>query len=106
MKNTMISFIGIDNKLILKTKITGIPLKDDFIIKKSIEFFNDPEPCMIHRSAVMKRIYMEFFDYFKGLIGAGKDQDQVLWDDLPLLVRESVDLPGKPYLVTVYHTNK
>lgn len=39
--------------------VTSLPLSDELIIKKSMEFFNDEAPCFIHRSAVLKRLYLE-----------------------------------------------
>jgi len=40
-------------------KIYGLPIHDYVIIQKSIEFFNDPEPCYIHKGAVYMRIWTE-----------------------------------------------
>jgi hypothetical protein len=42
-----------------------MPISESTIIAKSIDFFNDPEPCFIHRSAVMMRIYLEIEEYIK-----------------------------------------
>ena len=35
--------------------LTDLPLKEEIILEKSEEFFNDPNPCFIHRSAVRVR---------------------------------------------------
>jgi hypothetical protein len=43
--------------------LNALPLREDTVLRLSIEFFGDPEPCMIHRSAVMSRMYMELYDY-------------------------------------------
>lgn len=32
---------------------------DELIVRKSVEYFSDPEPCMIHRSAVASRLLAE-----------------------------------------------
>lgn len=45
--------------------IKDIPLKDSIIIENSIVFFNDPEPCTIHRTAVRLRITEELLQKFK-----------------------------------------
>ena len=37
----------------------NLPLTEEITIEKSIEFFNDPEPCAIHRSAVQIRLLAE-----------------------------------------------
>ncbi|NCC44978.1 MAG: hypothetical protein EOM18_15685 [Clostridia bacterium] len=39
--------------------LKDIPIKDSVIIEKSILFFDDPEPCNIHRTAVRVRLTEE-----------------------------------------------
>ena len=39
--------------------LKDVPLKEAVILEKSIEFFNDPEPCHIHRGAVRVRLTAE-----------------------------------------------
>ena len=39
-----------------------VPFDEEIIIKKSIEFFNDKEPCAIHRGAVHMRLLAELED--------------------------------------------
>jgi len=36
------------------------------VLGLSLELYNDPEPCMIHRGAVLKRIYMQIIDALEG----------------------------------------
>jgi len=47
------------DKVLFSGNLEDLPLKDEWIIKKSVEFFNDPEPCFIHRSAVAVRLLHE-----------------------------------------------
>lgn len=42
-----------------------IPIKEEIIIEKSMTFFNDPEPCYIHRGAVVIRLNEEILEAFK-----------------------------------------
>lgn len=42
---------------------------DKTVVALSIEFFNDPEPCVIHRSAVLKRVYMELQEFLSPVQG-------------------------------------
>ena len=42
--------------------LKDIPLKDSVIIQKSIYFFDDPEPCYIHRGAVRVRLTHELHE--------------------------------------------
>lgn len=39
--------------------LTDLPLREEIILEKSEEFFNDPNPCFIHRSAVRVRLLAE-----------------------------------------------
>ena len=41
---------------VFRAPLIEIPLKEEVIIEKSIEFFDDPEPCYIHRGAVVTRL--------------------------------------------------
>jgi hypothetical protein len=60
-----VCFLDCNKKVIFEKRVIDIPLKEKTIISKSIEWFSDPEPCMIHRSAVMKRLYFELIEYFE-----------------------------------------
>lgn len=39
--------------------LTALDIPEKLIIELSIEFFDDPEPCQIHRGAVLRRVFME-----------------------------------------------
>lgn len=60
-----VCFLDCNNEILSEKRVIDIPLKEKTIISKSIEWFSDPEPCMIHRSAVMKRLYFELIEYFE-----------------------------------------
>lgn len=42
-----------------RIRLTDLSVPEGIVIEKSIEFFRDPVPCMIHRSAVLSRLMME-----------------------------------------------
>ena len=44
-----------------------IPIKEAVIIAKSIDFFNDPAPCYIHRGAVVMRLNEEVLALLSGV---------------------------------------
>ncbi len=48
-----------DNEIIFQGKILDIPIKNEYIIKKSIEVFDDDDPCIIHKSYVVKQLVDE-----------------------------------------------
>ena len=66
-----ISFLDNKNTIIKSYKIKALPITEVSILEKCMEFFNDPEPCFIHRSAVMNRILIEFDDYFYNILKEG-----------------------------------
>ena len=39
---------------IFKKKIQNLPIKEEYIKQKSIELFDDEDPCIIHQSYVVK----------------------------------------------------
>ena len=63
--NFLVTIFDDHDAIIMEKKVNYLPLKEEVIISQSIQSFNDPEPCMIHRSAVMKIIYVEFLDCFE-----------------------------------------
>lgn len=47
------------DRLLYDGNLKDLPLKESVIIEKSIYFFDDPEPCYIHRGAVQARLTEE-----------------------------------------------
>lgn len=43
-----------EGEVVFKGKLLSLPFKEDAIIKKSVELFDDDEPCVIHQSFVIK----------------------------------------------------
>ena len=48
-----------ENNVLYEGLLKELPLKETVIIEKSIYFFNDPDPCFIHRGAVQVRLTEE-----------------------------------------------
>ncbi len=74
MQPRRIIFIDKKGSTNLECKLNSLPLKDEKIIEKSIELFNDREPCIIHRSFVMKKLMLEINEYFIEVLQNGKGQ--------------------------------
>jgi hypothetical protein len=53
---------------IMTVPIIEIPIYEDKVIEKSIELFNDDEPCIIHKSYSIRAITFEICDYLKEII--------------------------------------
>lgn len=83
-------FIDNDGHTVLRKKLIGLPLQEDIVLARSIEWYCDPEPCMIHRSAVTKIIYLELFEYFSELLKQNINQQQ--WSSVPDHIRQTLDI--------------
>ena len=59
-----IKIIDRDNCILFEGNLYKLPVADSIVIRKSIEYFNDSEPCFLHKSAVIKRLYYEIEDFF------------------------------------------
>ena len=51
--------------MLLDKKLTGLPLKEKAVIDATVEYYNDPYPCVIRRSAVMKIMFSQIEDILK-----------------------------------------
>ena len=58
-KPTEVLCIYSKGNLLYQGEIKDIPLKESVILQKSVAFFDDPDPCYIHRSAVRVRLTEE-----------------------------------------------
>lgn len=57
-----------ENKdIIFKGNPYNLPIHFDEIKKKSIELFNDDEPCIIHQSYSIQKLIDGFLEQFKGV---------------------------------------
>ena len=86
-------------KELFRKKLTSLPLREKIVIGKSIEFYNDPEPCMIHRSAVMQRFYMQIDNVLDELLINGVDE--VLWESIPERIKSYLDFNNNIHYVKI-----
>jgi len=54
--------VQLGDKLLFSGELLDLPLKEEWILKKSIEFFDDHAPCYLHRSAVTVRLLDEIWE--------------------------------------------
>jgi len=99
MKNKIISFMDSKGNVVLEKKLTSLPLKEEVVINKSVEFFDDPEPCMIHRSAVMKRLYMEIDDFLNDALRKGRKQLSL--EHIPDSIKKYIDIPDTITVINI-----
>jgi len=102
----IIRFTDNADTILLERKLISLPLNDAAVINKSIEFFNDPEPCMIHRSAVMKRLFAELESYFEDMIQ--KDIVEIDVSSLPSCLKDYLSFPegATKVILLLKHTDK
>lgn len=58
-----------DGHIVFQGSIIDLPLKEEYIIKKSIELFHEKEPCIIYRTHVMNKFYLKLYDFLNCLDG-------------------------------------
>ncbi|MEX1376246.1 MAG: hypothetical protein AB1Z23_02120 [Eubacteriales bacterium] len=63
MKVIKVIFLDKDKNVLLETIIKELPINEESIIKKSIDYFNDPEPCIIHKTYSRNSIIFEINDF-------------------------------------------
>jgi hypothetical protein len=85
-----IGFKDSNGSIVLEQNVLRLSLKEESIIAKSMEFYNDPEPCMLHRSAVMKRMYLEWEDF---ILRRLPDRRGLLkWEAVPQKLRDYLEI--------------
>lgn len=90
MSTKTISLTGSGGKVIFHGMLAALPLKEERIISKSIEMFNDSDPCIIHKTYVMKKIMLEIDDYLNSLLE--EEKLQVDWKYVPQSIKQLLDL--------------
>lgn len=81
-----ITFIDMNGRTELQCKLNTLPLKEEKIIEKSMELFNDPEPCIIHKSYVIKKLLLEIDEYLSEVLPEGKGR--IMYGSIPENIRE------------------
>jgi hypothetical protein len=54
-----VRLLGGEGAVLFEGPLNELRFSEKLIIAKSVFFFNDPEPCFIHRSAVAARLFGE-----------------------------------------------
>lgn len=61
-KEVCISLLRTDKTELLRCPAGEYALPESAVLRLSTEYFNDPEPCEIHRGAVHRRVQMELME--------------------------------------------
>jgi len=54
-----------DERILYEGRISDIPIKEKYIIEKSVELFDDDDPCIIHQSYVIKEFVDQLLSVFR-----------------------------------------
>jgi len=54
-----------NEKVIFNGKFIDLPIKESYIIQKSVELFDDEDPCIIHQSYVIKEFADQLLTLYK-----------------------------------------
>ena len=92
-------FTNKSNNIIMKSDTNSLPLKEEHIINKSVELFNDNDPCIIHKTFCMKKLYLEITEYFDSVCKTGINR--ILWDEIPIKIHELIDIDKDIFCVQV-----
>lgn len=90
MQPSKIIFIDKKGSKNCECKLNSLPFKDEIIIEKSIELFNDREPCIIHRTYVIKKLMLEVSEYFGEVLPDGKGQ--IALEEVPVKIKELLNI--------------
>lgn len=90
MKWCKLELTDTDGRELFKGHIPELPLSEKNIKFQSKIFFDDEEPCFIHRSAVLNRIYNELNDYFMQSASSGKEV--LTANNLPAKIKQYLDI--------------
>jgi hypothetical protein len=83
------SFLSNNGETLLFDTTFNLPLRDVMILQKCLEFYNDPDPCYIHRGAVTARVYFELEEAAEQL----PKGEQLSVNNLPRGVLDYLELP-------------
>ncbi len=91
-----ILFLDEYDNTILYSELTELKLNDGYVLDQAIKKFRDPEPCIIHRTIIMQKFYIEFDDFLNNFKDMNKN-NEFLWSKIPKDINEAIDLNELPF---------
>jgi hypothetical protein len=89
-----IKIVDTNGAILIDDTLFSLPIKEESIIKKSIELFGDPEPCIIHRSFALKKLLFEISEHLEYMVNSGFYEISI--DALPESISQTLDI-GKSH---------
>lgn len=65
MKWKNITLTAQNGDIIYEGSLNELPVREDYIIEKSKELYNEEEPCIIYRTHIMKSLYLAIWEQMK-----------------------------------------
>lgn len=87
--NTMIYLINDKQGMVVKQSISDFRIKEDYIYRKSIEKYNNIEPCIIIRTKIINSVLSELNQFIKKCLAEHKKDISI--DEIPAKFIESID---------------
>lgn len=61
--------------VLYKGAFNELPVKEDYVIEKSVELYQEEEPCIIYRTHIVKKLYLDILEQFGGKPEKGRQVD-------------------------------
>ena len=62
-RTSWVTLLDVDGAALTSCPTGEFALPEETVLRLSVEYFNDPEPCAIHRGAVHRRAMMELMEH-------------------------------------------
>ncbi|MDF2844130.1 MAG: hypothetical protein K0R00_2556 [Herbinix sp.] len=66
-KSNIIEIIQNDGSILYKGVLSELPLREEYIIAMSIELFSEKEPCIIYRTHIIRKFFLNFYETLSNL---------------------------------------
>lgn len=94
-----LKILDIDDNVLIECFTSELPLKYEKVVQKSIEMFEDSNPCPMHRSYAEKKLYLEIDNYSVSLLKDGKSE--ILWEDADRDIKDMLDIENNPHKIII-----
>lgn len=85
-----IRLLGLNDIIIYHGSFLEIPILEEHVLDQCIRFFQDHNPCYIHKTAVINRLTYEVEEYF---MNNEEKRMQFSWDEIPENVKKIIKQP-------------
>ena len=62
MKWKSIEIKSRDGAVVYHGPMNELPIKEEYMLEKSMELYQEPEPCVIYRTHIAKKLYLDIYE--------------------------------------------